>query len=92
MSQTGKAGHHGAFSRTVWKTASRNQKDAIVPFEEKALAVSPQVEESLQFIYEDKSSDKVEEEFTAQSTESKTGDDKKEGSLDSQRKGRPKEG
>ncbi len=51
ISQTGPSGHHGAFSRTVWETVSRNLKEAIPPFEEKVLTVSPQVEASLRFAY-----------------------------------------
>lgn len=71
MSQTGTNGHRGAFSRTVWETASRNQKDAIVPFEEKFLAVSPRVEASLQFIHHDAGSDEsVEESATSETCHS----------------------
>lgn len=68
ISQTGTDGHHGAFSRTLWKTASRNQKDPIPAYEEKLLAISPQVETSLQFMYNDDGSDSLVEESASHQT------------------------
>lgn len=91
MSLTGRSGHHDAFSRTVWKTASRNQKDTIVPFEEKSVAVSSQVEASLQFVYEDEPSDAEVTNPAIQDSEEKIDDKYEEDSPSAEKTGRPKE-